>query len=1137
MDILLRYFFISIILCCGALKVSALDASHYATNSVLSAGRWVKVSVSETGIHAISNATLAEWGFPDPAAVKIFGYGGAPVSTLLDEKQIDDLPQIPVLRTSSGLIFYAQGPVTWKEKNSNGVFYKQYQHPYSTAGYYFITDRSDIETVALPSEHIPQGSGETVTTFTDRLFHETELFSPGETGNYLLGEDFRYNTTQTFDFNLSGWVKGSSITVMTGFGAMAPGGSCRLTFRQNGNSIESSSSDNISSQYAEYAHVNTVETTKKFVPGSEKLSYSVTFNYTGVASIARLDYITVNYSRHLDMGGVSQLQFRTPADGSAESVYNISGYSQGMHVWDVTTSHAPVEVAYATSGTNASFTPSSSGAREYVAFNEGGGFPSPSLVGSVANQNLHAEPIPDMIIITPGEFIDEARRVASLHEQADTMRVLVLDHSLIFNEFSSGAPDAMAYRKIAKMFFDRGTDNEGHRLGYMLLFGRALYDNRNITSVAQSLKYPRLLMWQSDDGYNDERSFCSDDILACLSDGSSTSNVHSRGMDIALGRMPVKNVSEAEVAVDKLVKYVTRPDFGSWKNNVIVLADDGDDAVHMEQSDTAIVRMMANGGENYVYNRIYIDAYKINSDGSGNKYPDARRQMFKLLNDGALVFNYVGHGNPVSWTHDGILTWTDINNSMDYNHIPFLFTATCEFSRIDASSVSGGEIMFLNERGGAIALYTTTRPAYISQNGTLTDRYGRQLFSRDDNGQYRRIGDIYRLSKNSINDTNKLRYVLLGDPAMRLAYPTYHAVIESINGIEPTEENMPEFKARQLITVKGSIYDDNGKKATTFNGTVFPTLYDAERSVETNGNQDGTKYVYDERSNKLAMTKDSVTNGEFSFSINIPSEISADNYRPAQLSLYAYSEDGKEANGSNSNFYIYGYDDSVTGDTIGPDIKVMYLNNEDFTEGSDVNESPMLIAEVYDRSGLNFSSAGVGHQMTLLLDDVTTLSDVSSYFTPEMAPDGEGSGGYIHYPLEDIADGMHSLRLKVWDTFANSSERTITFNVINGLAPKLYAVYAYPNPARSEANFYLRHNRPDAYITVTIYVYNLMGQLVWSTTESGRSDMFNSFPITWDLTDLSGRRLQRGIYLYRAGISTDGVQETTESHKIAITAE
>lgn len=1139
MNLFLRYLLFAAIILSGAADACALDASHYASQSVLSSGRWVKISVTETGIHSISNSTLARWGFSNPEKVKIFGYGGAPVSTTLDEGQIDDLPQVPVLRLGNRILFYAQGPTTWRTSSVVGFTYEQYQHPYSMAGYYFVTDRDDVEPVTLATEQTQLGAGSRVTDFIDRVFHEQELYSPSGTGNYLLGEDFRYSPTQTFNFDLDGLVPGSTVAVLTGFGAAISGGQGSLSFNYNDNLLEHSSSDKIEQLTDEYDRVKTTETLKRFTLDDGDLDYTVSFSSTGQVSVARLDFIAVNYKRALDMDGAAQLQFRFPASGYSGAVYSVEGCSSDTHIWDVTTPHSPVEISYTANSSTALFSASRDGEAEYVAFNEGGSYPSPVLVGSVANQDLHSELVPDMIIISPGEFLSEARRVASLHEQIDTMRVLVVDQALVFNEFSSGTPDVMAYRKLAKMFYDRGTSSDGHKLGYMLLFGRPLYDNRGITSVAQSLDYPRMLMWQSDDGANENSSFCSDDILACLSDGSNTDNVSLRGMDIAIARMPVKNISEAGDVVDKLVEYVTERDFGSWKNNVIMFADDGNWAQHMEQSEEGIKQMQNNGGENYVYNRIYTDVYTINSNGSGSSYPEARNKMFKLLDDGALVFNYIGHGSPVGWTHERVLTLDDINNNMYYNHIPLFFTATCEFTRIDAADVSGGELMFLNRRGGAIAMYSTTRIVQIPNNGTIAAQYCRRLFSKDDNGQYLRIGDIYRLSKNSVKDTNKLRYILLGDPAMRLGYPTYRAVVESIDGIEPTENSMPEFKARQTITVRGSVYDDSGNKATTFNGSILPTLYDAERSVETKGNQDdGEPYVYDERSNKLAMIKDSISNGEFVFQITIPSEISADNYRPAQLSLYAYSDDGKEANGSNSNFYIYGYDESVENDTIGPNIRCMYLNNDDFSDGGDVNESPMLIAEVYDRSGLNFSTAGIGHQMTLMLDGSTTLSDVSTYFSPEVAPDGEeGSGGFIYYPLEGLADGVHSLRLRVWDTFANSSERTISFNVVSGLSPKLYDVYATPNPARSEAKFYLKHNRPDASVTVTVSVYNLMGQLVWSTVQTGRSDMFTSFPIMWNLTDMAGRRVERGIYVYRAGISTDGVQETTESHKIAVTAE
>ena len=224
----------------------------------------------------------------------------------------------------------------------------------------------------------------------------------------------------------------------------------------------------------------------------------------------------------------------------------------------------------------------------------------------------------------------------------------------------------------------------------------------------------------------------------------------------------------------------------------------------------------------------------------------------------------------------------------------------------------------------------------------------------------------------------------------------------------------------------------------------------------------------------------------------------------------------------------------MVADTIGPDISYMGLNSSSFKDGDNVNESPLFLATVSDESGINFSNAGIGHNMTLTLDGNVTYSDVSSYYTAIEAD--QGSAGNINYGLSNLSNGHHTLKLKVWDVFNNSSEKTITFNVANGLKPEIEEIKAFPNPAATMTTFLVTHNRPEATVTITIEVFNLMGQRMWSTTQSGRSSMFTSFPITWDLSDYSGRRLPRGIYLYRATITTDGHQESTKTKKLAITA-
>ena len=251
--------------------------------------------------------------------------------------------------------------------------------------------------------------------------------------------------------------------------------------------------------------------------------------------------------------------------------------------------------------------------------------------------------------------------------------------------------------------------------------------------------------------------------------------------------------------------------------------------------------------------------------------------------------------------------------------------------------------------------------------------------------------------------------------------------------------------------------------------------------------------------------------------------------------LYAYDESTQaEAAGSNEQFYIYGYDETVESDDEGPEIRTFTLNTEAFADGDNVNESPLVLASIFDKSGINFSTGGIGHNITLQLDDKFTYSDVDLYFRPVIDP--EGNAGTINYPLSNLTEGQHTLRLKVWDVFMNSSEKTITFNVIKGLKPDLVDVYTTANPASTEAVFYVQHNRPDAVVTVSLQVFDLMGRMVWSTTETGKSDLYTSAPITWNLCDSSGTRVPRGIYVYRASIISNGMEQSSKAKKLAVTA-
>lgn len=1121
----------------------ALDKSFYADSSRLATGKWVKISVTESGIYQITAEDIRTWGLgSDLSQIHVFGYGGAPLSERMrGDNYADDLPQVPIVRTGDRILFYGQGNLTWNTLdtlNRDAFEQLQVQHPYSKTGSYLITNDSryrDIEVETATNDVY----GKVVTTFTERLFHEQELINPGETGRAFLGESFLNSRSQTFKFTLDDLVSGSTVKAYTVFASQTldKKSSISLTVN-NDNQLPVTNGEVIdtikSLSHDHYKLCNSLQSFK--LDGTNELNYTVKYIYSGTPHLARLDFITVNYERNLKLKNGS-LVFGMESANSA-TTYRISGAGSTTRVWDVTCPYAPVQMAAKNGDGNVDFTPDTDGRREFVAFDESGSFKRPKLVGEVSNQNIHGELTPDMIIIAHSAYLEQARRVAALHEEQDGFRVLVIDHEKVYNEFSSGTRDAMAYRRMCKMFYDRGKSNDGHSLSYLLLMGGGSYNNRLIGVDSVALNYPSLLTWQTPRGDMEDYSITTDDYFGILGDGSSISNADK--MNISVGRLPVRNVSEARTAVNKLEKYLTKPDYGAWKNQVMFVADDDNFGDHMTQSKDMIQIIRENGGDNTLVSYVFIDAFNSVSQGGARNYPDARNKMFTTLNEGVLWWNYIGHASTQNWTGEGLMMRSDVETRLFYRHIPVLYAATCEFTRFDGSVPSSGEHIFLNPNGGAVTVVCPARLAYIQYNGSFGNKVARYIFSQDENGRQRRIGDIIRMAKNESSATdNHRRFFVIGDPAMRLAWAPYTAQIETINGNAVDSEHMPVFKARQQVEFSGKIVDLKGELATNFNGNIISTLFGPEQSVTTHGNgEQGRKVTYQDRPNRLAINVDSVNNGRFTVRVVIPSEINNeyDNYSPSLINLYAYdSSDTLEAKGANSDFYIYGYEDEAVTDTIGPKIITFGLNNETFVDGSDVNESPLVLATVSDESGVNFSSAGIGHSMTLTLDGTNSYNDLVSYYTPMVAD--VGTLGSINYQLNDLTSGKHTLRLRVWDVYNNMSEKTISFNVVKGLAPEIADIYCGNNPASSEAAFYVKHNRPDAVVSVTIEVYDLMGRRIWSATQAGRSDMYNSIPINWDLIDSAGRRVPRGIYIYRATITTDGVKEATMSKKLAVAAE
>lgn len=1134
----LRIIF-AIILASAVNAAAALDTGIYTEQSVLASGQWVKISVDESGLYRIPAATLRQWGFSDPSKVRIHGYGGQRIADALTAANyIDDLPLIQSQSCKDGsVVFYAVGPDLWE--GSTGEVQVKRLNPYSSSGYYFVTS-ADSESRPFGITASP-GASAPATTFTERLHHEQDLVSPGECGVMLVGEDFRYTPTRRLTFSLPG--RCDSVMFKTSFIAKTYNSSSNITFTANGKQVPALTSDAIGPSGSGEVHGVECRTSHTLKADDynidETLEISITHKAKTVVYNAWLNYISVNYVRKLALPSEGHLDFSTQ-----DMSLSLGGASETTHIWDVTDPADIHTVEFDASSGSALWTARYKGKRDYAAWNDNARLPAPKTVGFVSNQNLHADRDFEMVIFTHPAWRTQAERIAELHRtEPDNMSVKVVDVDEVYNEFSSGAQDVSGLRKYLKMLYDRGVGSE-KQLKYVLLMGRMTYDERHLTAGVKALGCPTIPAWQQREerySLDSEQGFATDDFLSMLEDGSG-SRLGADNLSVAVGRLPVTSASTAKLITDKIISYARRPPRGAWKNKVLGLADDVDYGVHYRQTEWFMRGFDKNDDNPYLLEKIYLPAYEL----SGGVYQTAREQMYRQLNEGVAWWTFVGHATNHSWTGDGMLTYSDIN-SLYLRRLPFVYAATCNFLRWDSNTLSGGEILMYEQNGGVIGMISATRPVYITYNGYFTNAIGKEI-SRRDGGRLPTTGEIYRRAKNNIrsvdektgnegdilNNDNRLRYVFMGDPALSLATPDNLVSIESISGVSLDSGDQIIIPARSNPVIKGVVTAPDGSILTDFNGTLLLDLYDADRSPDFVKNKDQYDACkpFDIHGDRLYSGSCRVTAGRFELSVAMPTQVS-DNFREATFSMTAYSDDGQtEASGLNHDCYVYGYDELAAEDTEAPVIEMLALNHSTFKSGDDVNPDPVLLATLRDNVGINLSMAGVGQQMSLMLDDKTSYNDVPYYYTP--ASDGSPSGE-IAYPLSGLTEGNHTLRLRVFDTNGNSATRTIDCFVREGLAPTIFDVYTDVSPATTEANFYISHNRPDGMLTVTIAVYNLLGHQLWSQTNTGRSDMFTSAPVTWDLTDGTGSRVGRGIYLYRATITADGETFQTASRKIAVT--
>jgi hypothetical protein len=411
--------------------------------------------------------------------------------------------------------------------------------------------------------------------------------------------------------------------------------------------------------------------------------------------------------------------------------------------------------------------------------------------------------------------------------------------------------------------------------------------------------------------------------------------------------------------------------------------------------------------------------------------------------------------------------------------------------------------------------------------------YLRYVLGESD-GKRNTIGEAQRLAKNYLTTSgadisnNKLQYSLLGDPAIALNMPVEKIVIDSINGMAVGDNSSyAQLKAGSIVRVSGHIHGHED-----FNGVVSATVHDAEEQITCLFNQENEAdepFVFKDRTKNLYSGSNVVKNGKFSFSFAVPKDISYSNGN-GLINVYAVNDEKTvTANGYNEDF-IVGGGAVADNDSIGPSV-YCYLNSPSFVDGGNVNKTPYFVAQISDKDGINTTGNGIGHDLQLVIDNQTSQTYIlNNNFTYDF---GSYTSGSTYYSLPELSVGTHKLQFRAWDIYNNSSTTTLTFNVVEGLAPRFFDVNCTHNPATTTTTFVITHDRMGSNMDVELEVFDMSGRILWKHSENGVS-ADNAYSVNWDLTMNGGSKLQTGVYLYRARISSDGSSKASKAKKLIV---
>lgn len=1097
---------------------SKQNAKTTIKNSVLASGEWFKFSIDTTGVFKLDKNFIQSLGLDlkgiNPKNIQVYGNGGAMLPFNNSDFRQDGLQQNAILISGEDdgsfdkddyILFYGQGPHQWKNSTNNLENLEHQFNIFSEEAFYFITvGNSEGVRVGVNDEILEEATSQ-ITNFEDYTFYEKDEVNLFAVGQQWFGDSFSIENTQNYSIPFNDIENLEDIIVRVR-GVVESSVTSTMDVKVNNQNLFSINYN--ASSGLTHAFANRGSGTTQLSGNS--VNVEVTFNNNGNPSAnAYLDYIEVLGTKKLIANG-KQFSFRNFEVINTDEIFefSIENATNISSVWNVSDPLNPTIIENNSENSTFNFKVNGGVTHEFLVLNEADFYTPNKLENSrVENQNLHSLSNLDYIIITQDYLINSAQKLANYHIENSNLKVQVIPLHQIYNEFSSGSPDLSAIRDFAKHLYDNASTN---KLKYMCLFGDASYDykdriggNNNIVPVFEAYN-----------SFNLASSYVTDDYYGMMDDNEGDLSSSNR-QDIVTGRIPVTSALEADQVVAKTLNYYSEDSFGNWRSKITLIADDIDASgeetiqVNMEKlADTILANKPL-----FNLKKIYADAYVQETSSGGQRYPAVNNDIVNQVEKGTLLVDYFGHGGEDGWAKERIFEVPEIQDFKNYVKLPLFVTVTCEFTRFDNPlRKTAGEYLIWNPTGGSGSLISTTRAIFISVGQAFNERLIKPLLNFNDENYT--IAETLMNVKNQFSTSQRFFIFLFGDPAMELHVPKPAVKITKMNGID-VNQSLDTIKALSYVKFEGEVTNEAGNLLSDFNGEFEVTVFDKPIQKKTLDN-DNHNFImeFDVLESKIFTGRSVVENGKFTFDFIAPKDIKIA-YGKGKLSFYASNKIEDKA-GYSFDVEVGGINTNAPEDVIGPTVQ-LYMNDLNFVDGGNTNESPVFIAVLEDESGINTSITAVDHDIIAILDnDQSNPVILNDYYETDL---NDFKKGQVSYPFRNLKPGLHTITLKVWDTYNNMSEATFSFFVVDDSDLVLTNVLNYPNPFISHTEFWFNHNKPNELLNVQVQIFTISGKLVKTINQTVQSEGNLSRSITWNGLDDFGLRIGKGVYVYKLNVT------------------